>query len=329
MVGRTNAQEEGLKIAVVICTLQRPRSLQRTLASLAQCDPPRRAEWSVVVVDNSGCAETQDTVASFRDRLPITLLVEPTAGLAQARNAAVAATACDYFIWTDDDVTVSVGWIRDYEAAFERNPDVAFFGGPIAPRFEGDPPAWIAACLPDIYTAFAGRDGFADAATFDRTSRQLPFGANLAVRASEQYRFRYDVTLGRQPGQRLLSGEESDCMQRICRAGGTGLWVASACVDHWIDATRQSVAYLWRYYRGMSFGLWRARLLSRGKRPKESKRKMRWQLVRSNALYLWGRVTGKPHIWIKALKRSADLSGQLAARREFRLHRFQASGSGE
>ena len=52
-------------------------------------------------------------VAPIRDRLPVTILIEPTAGLAQARNVAVAATTCDYFIWTDDDVTVSPSWIRD------------------------------------------------------------------------------------------------------------------------------------------------------------------------------------------------------------------------
>ena len=282
-----------------------------------------------MVVDNSGCAETQKVVASFRDRLPVTILVEPTAGLAQARNTAVAATACDYFIWTDDDVAVSPSWLRDYESAFERNPDTAFVGGPIVPRFEGDPPAWITACLSEIYTAFAGRDGFADAMLFDQASRQLPFGANMAIRAAEQYQFRYDIALGRQPGPHLLSGEESDCMQRICRAGGTGLWVADARVDHWIDANRQSIAYLWRYYTGASFGLSQARLISRPTKPRASKLEIRWQLVRSNALYLWGRVTGKPHVWIKALKRSAELSGKLAARRESRVLHHQASRPGE
>jgi len=282
-----------------------------------------------VVVDNFGCAETQRVVASFRDRLPINILVEPTPGLAQARNAAVAATTCDYFIWTDDDVTVSPSWIRDYESAFERNHDTAFFGGPIVPRFEGDPPAWITACLPEIYTAFAGRDGFADATMFDQTSPHLPFGANLAIRAAEQYRFRYDVSLGRQPGRHLLSGEESDCLRRICRAGGTGLWVADARVDHWIDAKRQSIAYLWRYYTGVSFGMSHAQLTRRPTKPRGPKLEIRWQLARSNTLYLWGRVTGQPHVWIKALKRSAELSGKLAARRALQLIHRQASRSGE
>jgi glycosyltransferase involved in cell wall biosynthesis len=318
-----------LRIAVVICTFQRPRSLRRALESLAQCEPPQGDDWTVVVVDNFGCAETQEVAASFRGRLPVTILVEPTAGLAQARNAAVTATRCDYFIWTDDDVTVGPHWIRAYETAFERNPDTAFFGGPIVPRFEGDPPAWITACLSEIYTAFAGRDGFADRTKFDRTSGQLPFGANLAVRAAEQGQFRYDVALGRQPGRRLLGGEESDCMRRICRAGGAGLWVADARVDHWIDAKRQSVAYLWRYYTGVGFVLSRARLIKRPTQPRESRLEIRRQLVRSNVVYLWGRITRKPNIWIKALKRSAELRGELAARRALHSLHHQPSGSGK
>jgi glycosyltransferase involved in cell wall biosynthesis len=41
-----------LKIAVVICSFQRPRSLRRALESLAQCEPPQGDDWTVVVVDN-------------------------------------------------------------------------------------------------------------------------------------------------------------------------------------------------------------------------------------------------------------------------------------
>ncbi len=263
--------------------------------------------------------QTQNVVASFRDRLPIEILVERRQGLAHARNAAVAAIDCDYFIWTDDDVTVSCNWIRDYEAAFERHPEAAFFGGPILPQFEGEAPAWLATCLPAVYTAFAGRDLSKNVTRFDRNSKELPFGANMAIRAREQRQFSYDVRLGRQPGRQILSGEESDCLERICSAGGIGFWLPSARVDHRIDRKRQSIAYLRRYYAGVSFGKTRARLLNGSARPQVGTLGARWRLVLSGGRYLWGRLSGQPKVWIRALKHSARLSGELAARRELHM----------
>src|SRR5262249_49029526 len=106
-----------VRLAVVICTLRRPASLAPALGSLARCRLPQAADWSVLVVDNARCAETKAVVESFRDRLPIALLVEPATGLAHARNAAIATIACDYFMWTDDDVAVDRDWIREHESA--------------------------------------------------------------------------------------------------------------------------------------------------------------------------------------------------------------------
>lgn len=323
MIGKDRARNssgrfDGLKIALVICTLDRPPSLARALDSVARAKPPRHAEWQVLVVDNSGRADAQNVAASFRGRLPIEMLVEPMAGLAHARNAAIARTHCDYFVWTDDDVTVGEEWIRAYEAAFERHPKAAFFGGPIEPRFEGKPPAWMMACLPHIYTAFAGRNLSGDAETLGLDSERLPFGANMAIRTLEQCRFRYDVTLGRQPGPLVLSGEETDVLRRICGAGGTGIWVPSAPVDHWIDRERQSIAYLRRYYKGLGLAHARAQLAESPDTAWGDALAAWCRLVQSNAAYLCGRMAGRPEVWIKALKNSAKLHGQLAAWREVR-----------
>lgn len=314
-----------MRIAVVICTLHRASSLDRALASLTRCHPPRRADWSVVVVDNSGCAQTQHIIASYRDRLPVKVVVEPEQGLARARNAAITVTDCDYFIWTDDDVTVGRNWIRDYEAAFEQHPEAAFFGGPITPQFEGAAPAWISASLSHIQTAYAARNLPPGLTKFDRSSRQLPFGANMAIRAQEQRQFRYDIALGRQPGPLIRSGEESDCLRRICSAGGVGSWVPAAGVDHWIDRDRQTVSYVYRYYVGVSFGMTYARLVDLSAKPDTKRFGARWQLARSYGQYLWGRLTGRPEAWAEALVRSARLSGQIIAHREFRSAHNSAS----
>jgi glycosyltransferase involved in cell wall biosynthesis len=306
-----------VKIAVVICTHNRPDSLARTLSSLAAAEAPLSADWQILVVDNAGCAATPQVTDRYRDRLPIAMLAEPEAGLARARNAAVRALDCDYFLWTDDDVTVGRGWLRAYEAAFAEYPEAAFFGGAIRPQFEGEPPAWLLACLPLVYTAYAGRDLGSIAAPLDGRSRKLPFGANFAVRAREQRAFPYDVRLGRQPGPHLLSGEESDVLRRICRAGGRGVWLPDAAVVHWIDRRRQTIAYLRSYYEGWGFARVRSRLAERAE-PDASAAAHWRDLLRSELAYRWGWMAGRPETWVEALKRASMIRGARAAHRDFR-----------
>lgn len=301
-----------LGVAVVICTYRRPKSLARTLASLAAAAPPGRAAWQVLVVDNGDCAETQAVAAAFRDRLPLRILVERQAGLSRARNAAIRALETEYFIWTDDDVTVDAGWLRGYEAAFAAYPDAAFFGGPVALRFEGRQPAWLPDALPFIATAFAQRAPEAGLGPVGDDPGRMPFGANMAVRAAEQRAHLYDAGRGRQPGPLLLSGEESDVLGQIRAAGGAGIWVPDARVTHWISPDRQSISYLRRYYEGRFFA--KARATPPAELP--APQRLWGELLRSELSYLRGRLARRPETWVTALKRASRLRGILAARRE-------------
>lgn len=311
----TELRSCGLKIAVVICTYRRPASLALALESIAQADRPRSAQWQVLVVDNADCDMTRQVVDDFRDRLPIRCLVEPQAGQSRARNAAVPQLDCDYFLWTDDDVTVSRHWLRSYETAFVAHPDAAFFGGPITPCFEGKPPAWLIPALSLIYSTFAGLDWTAKLEGGRLNLKCLPYGANMAVRAREQRMLTYDVNFGRQPGRWLISGEETRLLSQICRAGGFGVWVADAGVTHWINAERQSIAYLRRYFEGRAIVKARNELARQPK--KEGRMAPLWvDLGLSELTYLSGRLFRRPELWVKALKEASRLRARLAARRE-------------
>lgn len=304
-----------LKIAVVICTYRRPISLALTLDSIAQAERPRTAEWQVVVVDNADCADTKEVAEGFRDRLPIEVMVEPQAGQSRARNAAVRQLDCDYFLWTDDDVTVSRNWLRSYESAFATHPEAAFFGGPIVPCFEGRPPAWLLPSLSLIYSTFAGLDWTGKLEAGRLNINCLPYGANMAVRAREQRMLKYEVNFGRQPGRWMISGEETRLLRQICRAGGFGVWVADAGVTHWINAERQTIAYLRRYFEGRAIVKARNEL---ARQPKmEGRMAPLWvDLGLSELTYLRGRLFRRPELWVKALKEASRLRATLAARRE-------------
>ncbi|HVH17419.1 MAG TPA: glycosyltransferase [Myxococcota bacterium] len=315
-----------MKQSVVVPTRNRAASLARMLASLADAEPPR-ATWEIVVVDNGSDDDTQHVIARFRDRLPLRGVLEPRAGVSHARNAGIAAAAGNYLIWTDDDVTVCRSWLRSYESGFEANPRAAFFGGPIRPRFVGEPPSWVLEQLPFVTSAYAGLEVMTPVLPLDALSKQLPFGANMAVRAAEQRQHLFDPGLGRQPWRHgILSGEETSVLKRIAAAGGTGVWLPDAGVDHWIEPDRQTLDYLHRYWVGMGYlaalrGIQNGRIAD-ARAQRRLSRRVAWK----RSLYWMARTTGRSDWWMPALRRNAVLRGRLLAHSDAHAAR-QAPGA--
>jgi glycosyltransferase involved in cell wall biosynthesis len=280
--------------------------LGRLLASLAEADAPDET-WEVLVVDNGSSDLTREVAGSFAARLPLRTVVEPDPGLANARNAAIAAATGQYLVWTDDDCVSGPGWARAYAEAARRWPDAAFFGGPIRPVFDPPPPRWLQRALPHVETAYAARDA-ADGAAMTSTHDDLPFGANMAIRAAEQRVHLFDPALGRRPGPFLL-GEDTRVLRSILRAGGHGVWVGEAAVGHVVGPDRQTVDYLWSYFvsAGRTLGTLRARGLDLDRHRLEvAARRSRRRFA---ALY---RVA-PPSVWGPALRKAAVAAGRLEA----------------
>lgn len=243
-----------MKFTVAICTWNRAALLHEALASICRTRPPQTVEWELIVVNNNCSDGTDAVVGRFCDRLPVTLARESKPGLSHARNTAIEVASGDYILWTDDDVRVRPDWLVEYERAFVRWPEASVFGGAIVPLFESDPPQWLDGCLPFVDSAFAARDG--RFAMLPVTPTRVPFGANFAVRAKEQRRFRYDPKKGRHPSRAMLTGEETAVIRAILAAGGSGWWLpAAASVDHWIPRSRQTMSYLRSYYKNYGWTL--------------------------------------------------------------------------
>ena len=232
-------------ISVVICTRDRAESLRRTLGSLVEAGAELAVPWELLVVDNGSSDHTPDVIQSFAGRLPVRRVDAPVAGLSNARNRAIEEARGDHILWTDDDVTVSRGWLSAYAAAFASYPDVALFGGGTEPVLEEPATPWFAAAQDALEGLLAIRrvpEGG------DMAPPYLPYGLNYAVRADAQRRHRYDPRLGVAPGRRA-GGEENRVMLEIFEDGGTGRWVEKALVRHHIPAARQTEAYVEHFYR--------------------------------------------------------------------------------
>ncbi len=106
---------------VVVCTLDRPEDLLRTLNSVRhQSRPPRR----VVIVDASSTDSTRDAVGRWCNQhhpLPFAVSrVSCEPGLPRQRNVGCSVSDADVVHFIDDDVTLDRSYIDQIMTVFER-----------------------------------------------------------------------------------------------------------------------------------------------------------------------------------------------------------------
>ena len=294
------------RLTVAICTWNRCELLRQTLERMTRLSVPAGLDWELVVVNNRSTDGTDAVLGGFKDRLPLRRVFEPTPGQSNARNAAIGEARGEYIVWTDDDVLVDPGWLAAYVAAFEGWPGAAFFGGPIEPWFEGQPPAWLRAGIRRVEAAYAVLDLGSEPIRL--SARTFPYGANMAVRRKVYESVRYDPGLGLRPGSSMRS-EEKALVEHLARAGADGWWVPGARVTHFIPRARQTVSYLRGYYFGWG------EYLGRGAGPTGRALLGRplwlWrELVESEARYRLWRALGKPERWLDELKAASTARGR-------------------
>ena len=303
-----------MKITIAVCTWNRCQSLQNTLSSVQNLRVPPDLDWELLVVNNNCTDDTDAVLAGFMGALPLRALKETRQGLSWARNHAIEAARGDYVIWTDDDVILDSGWLNAYVTAITAWPNAAVFGGPIRPRFEGEPPLWLIDAMAEkvVRDAYALRDFGKEPVMLDVAKAKIPYGANFAVRMKEQKIFRYDPRLSL-CGNNHIRGDETDVLTKILKSGSIGRWVPDALVDHVIPKDRQTVSYIRDYYVGSGRSAVR-RSPDQGFSWFLCVPKWLWRAavaLTAQIRYLIKRIYSPPQVWCKELKNSSVLWGKL------------------
>jgi len=100
---------------LVVTTYERPGALARVLASVAE--QSRRPEEVIVADDGSG-PDTIEVVRRFESqaRCPVRFVTQPHDGFqaGRIRNAAIAATDCDYVVLLDGDMVIHPRFVEDH-----------------------------------------------------------------------------------------------------------------------------------------------------------------------------------------------------------------------
>ena len=219
---------------ICVTTFHRPTGLRRLLEGLSRLQfrdatPP---DVEIVVVDNDSLASARQTCEDARRQLPWRLryIVEPTRGIAQARNAAVRAAAelADFVAFIDDDEVPDPLWL-DELLRVHRAFAADIVTGPVFPHFEEGAPVYVI------------RGHFFDPP--QRTTGMLLDRAytNNVIACSRVFRNMptlFDERLG------LAGGEDVLFFRRAARAGFKIVWANDARVSEWVPSSRTSVAWI-------------------------------------------------------------------------------------
>lgn len=108
--------------SVIIPTFNRPVRLKACLNAIADLNFPAEA-FEVIVVDDSSPVSPEPLVDELSRKIPATLVVQPHAGPATARNTGAAQATGRYLAFTDDDCRPHPDWLAHLNDALGQTPD--------------------------------------------------------------------------------------------------------------------------------------------------------------------------------------------------------------
>ena len=233
-------------ISLVICTRDRPRDLDRCLASLPF---QHRQPDQVVVVDN---ASRTNGTRQVTERHGVIYLREDRPGLDIARNRGAAVSSGDIVAYTDDDTVLHPSWLRRIENAFDAKEIWAVTGLAFPAELETE-----AQCLFEKVWSFGrgfqrrdfGPLFYSDTRKQASPAWEIGAGANMAVRREVFDKiggFDERLDVGAAGG----SGD-SEFWNRILHAGGVCRYEPGAVIYHFHRRTLEGLrAQIRAYMRG-------------------------------------------------------------------------------
>ena len=226
--------------SIVIPTYRRPERLASCVRALGELDYPRDRFEVIVVDDGSGAPPAPDAPS-----LDVTILTQPHAGPAAARNTGAARARGDYLAFTDDDCMPETGWLRALAARAVPGVDQVLGGRTVNALATNVYSSATQLLLDYLHEWHTHRGG---AAFFPSNNVAVPTALFRA-------RGGFDV------GFPLAAGEDREFCDRWVRAGGRLVYVPDAVVRHGHPLT---LARYWRQHANYGRGALRFHRLRAG-----------------------------------------------------------------
>jgi glycosyltransferase involved in cell wall biosynthesis len=245
-----------MRLDVLVPTLNRARSLERTIRSLLQAEVPDGLEVLITVVDNCSTDGTSALVERLSAENPgrLACAFERRRGKSRALNTGIAATSGHLVGTIDDDEEVERSWYRVVFSAFQ-DPSLEFIGGPYIPKWSRQPPPWLP---PDYLAVIGDVNSGSEPRDFGPDFEGILKGGNAVIRRRILERAGpFAEWLGPSGNGRLLSCEDEEMYLRLLKLGAKGRYLPALIVFHHVFEERLNKGYYrrWCFWRGVSRGL--------------------------------------------------------------------------
>lgn len=239
-------------LTVIFATHNGMRTLPTVLDAYLRLQAPKGG-WKVIVVDNASTDRSSETVRSFTDRLPLTVISEKKPGKNAALNAALPLVEGDLVVLTDDDTIPAPDWLVRLRSAADDHPNYTIFGGAVLPHWEVPPPEWVVKWVPPEPVFTLTKPSLKDGPV----ENHVVVGPNMAVRAKVfEDGFLFDPTIGPQ-GSNYAMGSETEFVKRLGRHGHAAWHVSTARVEHFIRDFQMTKPWILRRAIRLGRGLYR------------------------------------------------------------------------
>lgn len=111
-------RENNLFFSIIVPTYNRPRQIVSCIESLSRLNYPQ-AWFEVIVVDDGSRIPVQSLIASFYDKMNLTVITQKNAGPSMARNAGAKYAKGDFLAFTDDDCMPARDWLQKLSLRFK------------------------------------------------------------------------------------------------------------------------------------------------------------------------------------------------------------------
>lgn len=226
-------------VSIVIPTLNRAKPLLRALNSLKAQETPSSIQMEIIVVDNSTDLSAKESVEAAQALFenPIIYVSEPIPGIANARNAGVAAARGTWIAFLDDDEEACPRWIAEHIATLRETLADASFGPVDAKADHGT-------LSPAFHTFFSRRIDQPNRSDITALAALLGTNNSVFLRAGCFDRAEaFDRSLND------VGGEDSLLLKQLVDAGKTFAWSSQASVTEWVPEKRMN----WHYVRRRRF----------------------------------------------------------------------------
>lgn len=209
---------------------ERNQWLAETLDCLARCQLDEDL-FAVVVVENGRQAGVCQLVGQASVTLRARYLYSPLANKSDALNRAIELLPEGLIIFLDDDVRFDVDIISMYRNASAGYQRALFFGGPIAPLYEREPPSWLLPYMPPSARGWQLKAGESMGSRTFIGIHWAAFKCDLDAAGG------FDPARG--PGSKNRStGQETEMQIRLRGLGARPRYIPDALVWHHVPLTR-------------------------------------------------------------------------------------------